>query len=500
LNRFLVAKGRGGILKLDGTKRLLIILGGIIIMAAVLCPLAMAQGAVPPSTQQPATAEQQSAAPAQQAAPDNFAGNQVLHILVGHSVVIRTDARLKRVLVGNPAVITTATTAPNELVVTAIASGSSSVVLWQEDNKSRILEVFGDVDVSLLREAVARGFPNEQIQVEAEENRIVLTGTATAVPVAEQIAKMATPFSKEIVNSIRIALPGRQKQILLKVKFAQVDRGKLTAFGINLFSLGGANTIGTTSTQQFGNLGLGDQSKLTGRPLGGPLAGGQATETISDLLNIFLFRPDINFGAVIKDLQQKNVLQILAEPNLLAANGEPARFLAGGELPYPVVSGVAGANTVSVQFKPFGVKLEFTGVIEDDNNTIRLKVFPEVSSLDFGNAVTVNGFVLPAIATRHAETVVELRDGQSFGIAGLLDQRTIIQYSKVAGIADIPILGMLFRSKSINKTNSELVVIVTPSIVDPAAGPVETPQLPKEPTTPLDPKHFDSKIHSGGNR
>lgn len=500
MNTFLVARGRGGILKLDGTKRLLIILGGIIIIVAGLCPLVAAQSAVPPSAQQPATAEQQSAAPAQQAAPDSFAGNQVLHILVGHSVVIRTDARLKRVLVGNPSVITTSTTAANELVVTAIASGSSSVVLWQEDNKSRILEVFGDVDVSLLREAVARSFPNEQIQVEAEESRIVLTGTATAVPVAEQIAKMAAPFSKEIVNSIRIAVPGRQKQILLKVKFAQVDRGKLTAFGINLFSLGGANTIGTTTTQQFGNFGLGEQSKITGRPLGGPLAGGQATETISDLLNIFLFRPDINFGAVIRDLQQKNVLQILAEPNLLAANGEPARFLAGGELPYPVVSGVAGANTVSVQFKPFGVKLEFTGVIEDDNNTIRLKVFPEVSSLDFGNAVTVNGFVLPAIATRHAETVVELRDGQSFGIAGLLDQRTIIQYSKVAGIADIPILGLLFRSKSINKTNSELVVIVTPSIVDPAAAPGEAPQLPKEPTAPLDPKHFDSKIHSGGNR
>ena len=189
---------------------------------------------------------------------------------------------------------------------------------------------------------------------------------------------------------------------------------------------------------------------------------------MSDLLNLFIFRPDIDLGATIKDLQQRNLLQILAEPNLLAANGEPARFLAGGELPYPVVSGVAGANTVSVQFKPFGVKLEFTGIIQDDN-TIRLKVFPEVSSLDFGNAVTINGFVLPAIATRHAETVVELRNGQSFGIAGLLDKRTTVQYSKVPGIGDIPILGLLFRSKSVSKTNSELVVIVTPSIVDPAS-------------------------------
>src|SRR6185437_9837459 len=184
-----------------------------------------------------------------------------------------------------------------------------------------------------------------------------------------------------------------------------------------------------------------------------------STIGLSDLLNLFIFRPDIDLGATIKDLEQRNVLQILAEPNLLAANGEPAKFLAGGELPYPVVSGVAGANTVSVQFKPFGVKLEFTGLIEDDNNTIRLRVFPEVSSLDFGNAVTINGFVLPAIATRHAETVVELRNGQSFGVAGLLDQRTTAQYSKVPGIGDIPILGLLFRSKSISRTNSELVVI-----------------------------------------
>jgi len=475
-------------------------LGGIIIIAASLCPQAIAQGAVPPSTQQPATAGQQSTATQQAISAESFAGNQVLHILVGHSVVIRTDARLRRVLVGNPAVVTTATTAANEVVVTAIASGSSSVVLWQEDNKSRILEVFGDVDVSLLREAVARGFPNEPIQVEAEENRIVLTGTATAVPVADQIAKMAIPFSKEIVNSIRIALPGRQKQILLKVRFAQVDRSKLTAFGINLFSTAGGKFLSSGSTQQFGPPQLVNNSNSSG---GGSSGGGtgvpSSTIGLSDLLNLFIFRPDIDLGATIKDLEQRNVLQILAEPNLLAANGESARFLAGGELPYPVVSGVAGAATVTVQFKPFGVKLEFTGLIQDDN-TIRLKVFPEVSSLDFGNAVTINGFVLPAIATRHAETTVELRNGQSFGIAGLLDQRTTALYSKVPGIGDIPILGLLFRSKSISKTNSELVVIVTPSIIDPAAADNAVPELPKAPTAPLDPKRFDSKIPSGGNK
>jgi len=438
-------------------------------------------------------------AAAQQTGPAENSGNQVLHILVGHSVVIRTEPRLRRVLVGNPTVVTTTTTAPNEVVVTATAAGSSSVVLWQEDNRSRIIEVFADVDVSLLRDAIARGLPGEAIQAEAEEGRIVLSGTASSPAVADQIGKMAAPFSKEIVNSIQIALPHRQKQILLKVRFAQVDRTKFSAFGINLLSTGAANTVGSVTTQQFGALGLGEKGLLTGT-IGAPTKGFTSQESISDLLNIFIFRPDLNLGATIRDLQQRNVLQILAEPNLLAANGEPARFLAGGELPYPVISGVAGAATVTVQFKPFGVKLEFTGTIESDN-TIRLKVFPEVSSLDFSNSVTISGFVLPAIATRHAETVVELRDGQSFGIAGLLDQRTTSQFSKVPGIGDLPILGQLFRSRSVSKTNSELIVIVTPTIVDPAATPIAAPELPKMPIAPLDQKQFDTKTpHGDGSK
>ena len=461
------------------------VLGALSIIVLALSLTALAED-------KPALGQQQPAA-AQTAEPE---ANQIIHILVGHSVVIRSDARLKRVLVGNPAVVTTSTTAPNELVVTVSAPGSSSVVLWQEDNRSRILEVFGDIDVSLLREAVTRSFPGEHIQVEAEESRVVLTGTATSPAVADQITKMASQFSKDVVNSMRLAPPGRQKQILLKVKFAQVDRGKLSAYGLNVFSTGAANTVGTVTTQQFGNFGLGDKNQIS-NPIGGPIRGFTTQQTISDLLNLFVFRPDINLGAVLKDLQENNILQILAEPNLMAANGESAKFLAGGELPYPVVSGVAGANTVSVQFKPFGVKLEFTGVIEDDN-TIRLKVFPEVSSLDFGNAVVVNGFTLPAIATRHAETVVELRNGQSFGIAGLLDQRTVAQYSKVAGIADIPILGALFKSKSVNKTNSELLVMVTPQIIDPATADGTTPPLPKDPITPLDPKKFDNHVPPGG--
>ena len=457
----------------------------IAITTAILCGVGMAQQVVAANMQPSDLKAQQPAAAQQQA--ESFGSNQVLHILVGHSVVIHTDARLRRVLVGNPNVVTTTTTAPNELVVTAAAVGSSSVVIWQEDNQSRILEVFSDLDVGLLREAVARNFPNEAIQVEAEEGRIVVSGTASSQPIAEQIAKMAAPFSKEVVNSIRLAQPGRQKQILLKVRFAQVDRAKVNELGFNFFNTPGAKFFGSTSTQQFAPPQLANPTN----GLGGTTVG------LSDLLNIFLFRPDINLGVTIKALQQRNVLQILAEPNLLAANGEPAKFLAGGELPYPVVSGaVSGTSTVTIQFKPFGVKLEFTGFIEDDN-TIRLKVFPEVSSLDFANAVTINGFVLPAIATRNAETIVELRNGQSFGIAGLLDQRVTAEYSKVPGLGDIPILGQLFRSKSLNKTNSELIVIVTPLIVDPASVQMPPPEVPQMPMGNVENKPFDNRLPSG---
>ncbi len=462
----------------------------------MLCTLTVLGLCRPARAQIPAAPATQQKLPAESQAPAENAGNQVLHILVGHSVVIRTDPRLQRVLVGNPAVVTTATTAPNEVVLTATATGSSSVILWQENSQSRIIEVFADVDVSLLREAITRGLPGEAVEAESEEGRVVLTGTASSTAVADQIGKMAAPFSKEIVNSIQVAQPRRQKQILLKVRFAQVDRTKLSAFGINLLSTGATNTIGTVTTQQFGTLGPFKLNDITGVP-----TKGFATEqTLSDLLNIFVFRPDLHLGAMIRDLQQRNVLQILAEPDLLAANGEPARFLAGGELPYPLLTGAAGQATVTVQFKPFGVKLEFTANIESDN-TIRLKVFPEVSSLDYTNAVTISGFVLPAIATRHAETVVELRDGQSFGIAGLLDQRTTAQFSKVPGIGDLPILGQLFRSRSVSKTNSELVVIVTPMIVDPAAAPTAAPEVPKMPIAPLEQKQFDTKIpHGNGSK
>jgi len=290
------------------------------------------------------------------------------------------------------------------------------------------------------------------------------------------LAKMATLYSPQVLNSLRLVAV-HERQIMLEVKFAEVDRSALTQFGVNLFSTGATNTIGSTTTGQYGGFGQQVINDHTGRP-GLPAS---TQQTLTNPLNVFLFRPDIHLGVVVQALQQRNILQILAEPNLLALSGQKASFLAGGEFPFPVIQGTQNLGTVTIQFKPFGVRLDFTGIVGDDG-VIRLHVAPEVSTLDFTNALTISGFTMPAVSTRRAETEIELKDGQSFGIAGLLDNRSQSQLSKVPGIGDIPILGQLFRSRNINRSNTELLVLVTPHVVDPVR--IDAP-VQKGPTLPV---------------
>jgi pilus assembly protein CpaC len=209
-----------------------------------------------------------------------------------------------------------------------------------------------------------------------------------------------------------------------------------------------------------------------------PLQGKTAvTTTIADALNLFFFRPDLNLGATIEALQVKGLLQILAEPNVLAQNGKPASFLAGGEFPFPSVSsGTGGTPMVTVQFREFGVRLTFTPTITP-RGTIHLDVAPEVSALDFTNGLSVSGFIVPALTTRKLNTQVELNEGQSFAIGGLLDNRTTDTLEKIPFVGDIPLLGKLFQSKSVTKQNTELIVIVTPELVRPIPAGQPVPEL-----------------------
>ena len=424
----------------------------------------------------------------QAAAP---AEGETLHVLVGKSIVINVQTPLTRVLSSNPAAVETMATSPTQVVIEGKATGSSSLILWDASGRSQVFDVVTDVDIAGLRNAIQKTYPKEHLEVEADGGHLLLTGTASNPHIAEDLAKMAGAYSKDVVNSIIVPLT-HDRQVLLEVRFVEVDRAALTQFGFNLLSTGATNTIGTTTTGQFGGFGAQQISDTIGGP---PTAskGFSTQETISQVLNIFMFRPDLPLGAVIPAMPAHTVLQILAEPNLMVISGQKATFLAGGEFPYLLAQPSAGIVTYSVQFKPFGVKLDFTGTVLEDN-TLRLHVSPEVSTLDYANGVAVPGAgTLPALSTRRAETEIELKDGQSFGIAGLLDRRTTEQLSKVPGIGDIPILGQLFRSRSINKTNNELLVVVTPHIVDPVHANTTAPAEPQMSAPFLDQKKFDEK-------
>src|SRR5213594_655276 len=446
-------------------------------------PQAAPQQNAPP--QQPSTAQPQTSA------QQNISSEgQALHILVGKSVVVNVQAPITRVLSSNPAVIETLATSPTEIVVEGRAAGSSSLILWDQSGRSQMLDVVVDVDVAGLRSAIERSYPDQHIDVQADGGRLILTGKVTDPKMIEDLTKMSTVYSNQVVNSLTLGI-SHDRQVLLEVKFAEVDRTKFAQFGVNLLSTGAGNTLGTTTTGQFGGFGPQHITDIAGP---GTHSGTFTTDqTLNNVLNIFLFRFDIHFGAVIQDLEQKSVLQILAEPNLMALNGQKATFLAGGEFPFPLVQPGNGFTAVTIQFKPFGVKLDFTGNISNDG-TIRLHVAPEVSTLDFTNALAIQGFTVPAISTRRAETDIELKDGQSFGIAGLLDNRAQTQLNKIPGIGDIPVLGQLFRSRNINKSNTELLVLVTPHIIDPVHTSTPPPPNPKLSVPFLDRPTFDEHI------
>jgi pilus assembly protein CpaC len=368
------------------------------------------------------------------------------------------------------------------------APGIVSLILWDRTGKSTSYDLVVEIDLSLVQRQLEEQFPTENINVSSAKGALILSGSASDPRVVEKAIEVAGSFSQKVINLLQLPPPPDTEQILLQVKFADVDRIALQQLGVNLFTTGALNTLGSTSTQQFGQ-GLTNLTLNTVSPAQGP--GFTSSQTLNDVLNVFFFRFDLNFGAMIKALQQKSLLQILAEPNLLASNGKEASFLAGGEFPFPVVQGGTGIQTVTIQFKEFGVRLTFTPTVTSSGK-IRLKVRPEVSALDFTNAVTIAGFFVPALSTRRAETEIELSDGQSFAIAGLIDNRVTEIYSKIPAIGDIPILGYLFRSRNLQKSKTELLVLVTPKFVRPL-NPDQVPPLPENPKPFLDPDKFDGK-------
>src|SRR5271154_4385254 len=388
-------------------------------------------------------------------------GPEEIRLTIGKSIVIDYPADIARISTSNPEIVDASPVTGREVLVHGKSFGTVTLVVWSKAGQRNFYNITVEQNWEPLRKLLKDTFPKEDIHVQSSRESLSLTGSVTSKDVAERSTALATPFGKTIVNNLQIISTGAEKQILLRVKFAELDRTASTQFGVNLISTGATNTVGGITTGQFPAPSLAGVTGTAGSST--PQAN---SFTISQALNIFAFRNDLNLGAFIKALQSRNLLQILAEPNLVTTNGKEATFLVGGEFPIPILQGGANSGAVTIQFREFGVRLNFNPTITE-NNTINIHVKPEVSTLDYTNALSFNGFTIPALSTRKMETDIELGEGQSFVIGGLIDRRLTETVSKIPGLSSLPILGNLFKSKEVDRNNTELVVMVTPEITMP---------------------------------
>ena len=438
----------------------------------VICAGSLLEGQVAP---QPAPAPQTPGVSTQDSTND-------LTVSVGKSVLVDVAHPIQRVAVGLGDYALASAVTPTEILLNGKAAGETSLIIWEVGGERQFFNVsvrsasaLSTDRVEGLRRELRTELPGQTIKISTEDGNIFLRGTVKDLGSSQRAVDIASTAGK-VVNLLNVTVPPSDPQILLKVRFASVDRSLERQFGINFFSTGFGNVVSGVSTGQYSPPGL----TL-------PAAGAASTATISNELNLFAFLPGLNLGATLQALENKGIVQVLAEPNVMAINGKQASFLACGEYPYPVVQGTSagGAGAVTIQFKEYGVRLNFVPTITP-RGTIRLQVAPEVSSLDFTNAIEIGGFDVPAIDTRKMKTEVELGDGQSFAISGLLDNRDNEAYSKIPFLGDIPILGKLFQSMQKTRTNTELIVIVTPEIVSPIQAGAPVPEL-KYPTKFLPP-------------
>jgi pilus assembly protein CpaC len=426
-------------------------LGGLALTLAVLA----GQCQLPMSAQQ----AQPAAAPAQAAVPPVRPQFDRVQVTAGRSTIVATDFQVTRIAVTNPEIADAVVVAPREVLVDGKKPGTVSLILWSSDQRKQY-DIVVEPAITALEQQLQALFPGEDIGVAVNEEAIVLSGHVSSTNVMLRAAEIATASASKskIINMLQVPGGSESQQVMLQVRFAEVNRRALTEVGLSLF-LSRTRFAGRSTTQQFAAPNFDDE-----KPNG---------LVFSDFLNLMFFDKKEGIGGVLRALQQRGGFQSLAEPNLIAYNGQEASFLAGGEFPVPVVQG--NTNAVTVMFKEFGIRLNFKPTIAGD--VIRLKVRPEVSTLDFANGVSLQGFRIPALTTRRAETDVELRDGQSFAIAGLLDNIRQTDAAAIPILSKLPVIGALFKSKADRSEETELMVLITPRLVR-ALNPDEVPPLP----------------------
>jgi len=343
-------------------------------------------------------------------------------------------------------------TTPTQLLIHGKQPGTISLFVWDRAGAIRTFEVKVRRDLTPLVAHLKQLFPNESITVMGSGKDVVVSGTVTSKYVMEKAAEVAGGYvdkKENVVNLLQQQEGISSNQVMLRVRFAEVSRSALQELGASFFANNARSKwFGRTSTGQFPTPEWDEQGRLV----------------FSDFLNLFVLNSKEGLGGVIRALSNKGLFQSLAEPNLIASNGKEASFLAGDEYPYPIATPSGSGTSFSIMFKEYGVRLNFTPTVLG-GDMVHIKVRPEVSALDFANAITLEGFRIPALTTRRTETEVELHDGQTFAIAGLMNNTLTTALSKIPGIGDIPILGLLFQSKAHQKNQTELVVMITPQII-----------------------------------
>ena len=403
-----------------------------------------------------------------------------LSVAVGKAVLVDCAQPIQRVAVGLGDIAEATAVSPTEIMLDGKTAGETSLIIWDIRGGRQFFNVtvrpiptISSENLDTVRRELRTELPGQTIKVSYANNNIFLRGTVSDLTNSSRAVQIASTVGK-VVNLLDVSVPKSSRQILLKVRFASVDRNKARQLGINLFDLGLGDAVGGVNTGQFTPPAISNSGSASGaEAISG--TGGQATFTQQG--NFISFFPGLNVGADIHALETKGVVQVLAEPNVMAADGKQASFLAGGEFPYPVVSGTSGGTAaVSIEFKEYGIRLNFIPTITPQG-TIRLQVAPEVSALDYTNEVQISGFTVPGITTRKVNTEVELSDGESFMIGGLLDQTLNDTFQKIPFLGDIPIIGKLFQSELRTKNDTELIVIVTPEIVSPIGAGKPIPGL-----------------------
>jgi pilus assembly protein CpaC len=381
------------------------------------------------------------------------APEQVVSVSKGASALLVNTTPIQRFSIGDPAVAEAVVVSPTEILINGKTLGTTSLFLWDNAGTIKLYSVEVTADAPGLQRYLSSVLAGERIDVIASGNVVTLSGQVRDASVANRAVEIAKGSGATIVDNLSTP---EAVQVLLRVRFAEVNKSAIKEF---------RSQLATLNPQD-----LDSRRDWVGSANTDPQSGG-----FSDgVVDLGLFNANASIELLIRALTSKGLLKSLAEPNLIALPGREASFLAGGEFPYPAVQGGGASNSVSIVFKEFGIRLRFTPTITR-SGSIRLKVAPEVSSLDFSNPLVFGGFTIPSLLTRRAETEVEMKNGQYLAIAGLVDNTMTDNMTKVPILGDIPILGQFFRSKDARQRRTELLVLVSPKLVLPSDTPALLP-------------------------